>query len=334
MLAPPLLLLAAAGSAIAADAAGLEVSCEHKSGCAITVDGALWSHSPTTKTRAGGRWCSSDDGLLEPTAQRAIEGSDGMGSYSGTALSWRCGGVPYETAVRVYSSAEGDAAIFSQRWPEGASGTALGEPKVPGPGGVQEQVLSAFPSIAPPAQDLDQSYAVVWNQMVGGMADGTKYGAWGPATAAAGVASGTMAGPMVFWSPPGSAAGASGLVLAPVTHAMEMNLFWSNASKSLEAGLLGSIREIPANYTAETLLFLGPDARSACAPRPCGPNAAVHGFGVALRRYKGKDTGFPAGGWGADATLSHLGYYSDNGAYCAPHLTQPLLLSTNRSHHS
>jgi hypothetical protein len=38
-------------------------------------------------------------------------------------------------------------------------------------------------------------------QMVGGMADGTKYGAWGPATAAhGGVPSGTMAGPMVFYS--------------------------------------------------------------------------------------------------------------------------------------
>jgi hypothetical protein len=101
-------------------------------------------------------------------------------------------------------------------------------------GGVQEQVISAFPTLAPTARP-GQSYMVrrrpriphappppprlvralgptseprqvVWNQMVGGMADGTKYGAWDAASAKErGVASGTMAGPMVFW---GEAAGA------------------------------------------------------------------------------------------------------------------------------
>ena len=140
---------------------------------------------------------------------------------------------------------------------------------------------------------------------------------------------------MLLFAPLSATSYYASLTQAPVTHAMEMNLAWSTASRSLQAGLLGSIREIPANYTAETLLFLGPGARSACAPRPCGPNAAVHSFGVALRRYKGKDTGFPAGGWGADATLSHLGYYSDNGAYCVPHLTQPsAAFRRGHSHHS
>jgi hypothetical protein len=150
--------------------------------------------------------------------------------------------------------------------------------------------------------------------MVGGMADGTKYGAWGPATAAhGGVPSGTMAGPMVFYSDETGQQGSSGLVLTPITHAMEMNLYWDNATSTLQAGLLGSVASIPVNYTSETMLFKGPSA--GCAPRPAGAGCAVHNWGVALRKYKGKDTGFPAGGWDADATLSHLGYYSDNGAY-------------------
>ena len=33
---------------------------------------------------------------------------------------------------------------------------------------------------------------------------------------------------------------AEGLVLAPVTHAMEMNMYWHNATKTLQAGLLGA----------------------------------------------------------------------------------------------
>ena len=54
-----------------------------------------------------------------------------------------------------------------------------------------------------------------------------------------------------------------------------------------------------ANYTSETMLSLGPAMPSACAPYPCGGNAAVRAWGQALRRYKGKDTAFPAGGYGS-----------------------------------
>jgi len=144
------------------------------------------------------------------------------------------------------------------------------------------------------------------------MADGTKYCAWGATTAkTGGVKSGTMAGPMVFFSESGQAS--SGLVLTPITHAMEMNLRWDNASGTLSAGVLGSVESIPANYTTETMLFRGPSDAAACWPRPVGAGCAVHNWGVTLRKYKGKDTGFPAGGWDVDKTLSHLGYYSDNG---------------------
>jgi hypothetical protein len=157
------------------------------------------------------------------------------------------------------------------------------------------------------------------------------YGAWDAEAvdAAGGVSGGTMGGPMVFW------ADDYAMVYSPITQAMEMNLQWSNSSSSmpastsvdshadegtsggssgaLEAGLLGSITEIPANYTSETMLFLGRRDPTICAPRACGINSAVASWGKALRRYKGKDTRFPAGGF--DQTLAYLGYYSDNGAF-------------------
>ena len=76
------------------------------------------------------------------------------------------GATEYETAVRVYGGATADGgehAVFSQRWPAGARDTALGPAAVPG--GPQEEVISAFPSISP-TEEEDQSYLVVWNQMV------------------------------------------------------------------------------------------------------------------------------------------------------------------------
>ena len=77
-------------------------------------------------------------------------------------------------------------------------------------------------------------------------------------------------------------------------------------SKIGGAWQLGSVTSIPANYTAETMLFLGTRDEAACLPFKCGVNSAVHGFGTTLRRYKGKDTGFPAGGFDADPTLAYV----------------------------
>ena len=429
-----------------AAAARLAATCSFTEGCAVAVDGAPWSVSNITKTRAKSSWCSSADGSLLPRKTEQVSGSDTLGAYTGTALLWSCGGVPFETSVRHYSLGAGEALIFAQRWPTGAQDTALGPPKVPGPGGPQEQVISAFPSIAAAPGTAPQNYMVVYNQMVGGMADGSEYGSWPPTTATTtttreddddsagqtpqncsgellpgvdfnggdiqrttaatpaaccrlcrdhpscavftwysdrdgtvhcglkshiakrlinqqdhtsgicrggvkapttGVKSGTMAGPMLFMGGgegkgTGGGSGSSSLVLAPATHAMEMNLYWEASTNTLQAGLLGSITDIPANYTSETMLYLGADDSAGCAPHPPGgPNCAVRGWGQALRAYKNKDLGskwaseednghyspphgFPAGGtavfppgatWSADPTLSHLGYYSDNGAY-------------------
>ena len=290
----------------------------------------------------------------------------GTDRFEGVRLAWACGAaaVPVETSVRVYGSLSSvtsatrgaAAAIFTQRWPRGAKGTAVGPPafsNVGDAGNAQEQVASVFPaiSVATAAEAARRrlrrpdnataaapfNYFVYRNQMVGGMADGTQYGAWdGSLTSLAG---GTMGGPIVIWGGgdedgAGGAGGAGGaaVVLSPVTNAMAMNMVFNNATKCVEVGTLGSIIEIPANYTAETMLYVSAGSAtssiattttaattsttatattattgSSCAPYRCGgPNAAVSGFGVALRRYMGKDTGFPAGGFDADPTLAYV----------------------------
>lgn len=159
-----LLSMATSLHATTASSDQLAVTCTFSGGCAIDVDGTQWSASNITKIRANGQWCSSADGTLEPKTEGPISGSDAMGDFSGSSLLWSCNGVPFETSVRVYNTPYGDAAVFSQHWPAGAAGTALGAPKVPGPGGVQEQVASAFPAISP-TDESAQKYMVVYNQV-------------------------------------------------------------------------------------------------------------------------------------------------------------------------
>jgi hypothetical protein len=288
-------------------ASRLGVACGPLGGCNITIDGSLWSSSILTAVRSHGVLCSTSNGTLKLVRSSGSAGSDRMGRYEAHTNHWSCGGSPFDTTVRLYSGLGdgGEALVFAQAWPDGAAGTAIASatPGKPAPGTAQEQVISLFPSITPAdSQALGQQRSfVVWGQMIGGMADGTKYANWGDATAH--VPGGTMAGPLVVWGK------AHALVLAPVTNGMATNLVWSGTSRTYSAGLLGSIDAIPAGVSTETLLYLGPSGAAACAPYACGVPSAVRGFGTALRRYKGKDLRFPSGGY--DPTLAYLGYYSD-----------------------
>ena len=128
-----LLLCAAAAIAAAGSAAptGLAATC-NATRCEITVDGVVFSSAPTASVHAEGKWCRSSDGTLVPAGPpRPLAGADRLGRFTGTALSWTCGGTLFETSVRTYRAAEGDAIVFGQRWPGGAgAGTALG-PAVP-----------------------------------------------------------------------------------------------------------------------------------------------------------------------------------------------------------
>jgi hypothetical protein len=103
-----------------------------------------------------------------------------MGTYTGTAVEWKCVDAPFETSVRLYDlGAEGEVAVFGQHWAIGASGTSRGpaNPRHQDPLNAQESTISGHPSIMPTTSaDLGpQSAFIYYNQMVGGMADGTKY---------------------------------------------------------------------------------------------------------------------------------------------------------------
>jgi hypothetical protein len=99
----------------------------------------------------------------------------------------------------------GEALVFTQTWPGGASNTAVGPPvpKVSNKLPVdltanQEQVSSVFPAISPITRGGSaQSYMLYYDQMVGGMENGTRYGQWGDGTSS--LVGGTMGGPLTVW---------------------------------------------------------------------------------------------------------------------------------------
>ena len=143
--------------------APLSIDLTSTGGLRIAINGKLFSQSATTAFREGGRRCSTRDGTLKPVgAATPFAGTDRLGSFEGVRLAWACGAaaVPVETSVRVYGSLSSvtsatrgaAAAIFTQRWPRGAKGTAVGPPaffsNVGDAGNAQEQVGSVFPAIS------------------------------------------------------------------------------------------------------------------------------------------------------------------------------------------
>ena len=183
---------------------------------------------------------------------------------------------------------------------------------------------------------------VYFNQMVGGMEGGTSFGKWAPD---APVPGGTEGGPTVLFT----ADQARALVLSPWTNPLAGSSVRTAAAgkddaapapAALEFGLLGSIASVPAGFEFGTAAWAG-----------AGVNDAVRGFGGALLRLRGKlvaaapaldppasdpnssDSSAgskrskallkpPPVAWpwldfseDGDLSISHLGVYTDNGAY-------------------
>ena len=112
-----------------------------------------------------------------------------------------------------------------------------------------------------------------------------------------------MGGPVILFDQP--APGASNtMVLGYFSNFLSGSCNQDNQTGALDFGLMGSITNIPANYSSSMMLFYSPD----------GINAAVEGYGSSLLKFYGK----PGRQWEAasdDVSIQSLGYYTDNGAY-------------------
>ncbi len=89
------------------------------------------------------------------------------------------------------------------------------------------------------------------------------------------------------------------LTISPYSNFMSGSQY-IDASGQLNCGVMGGVTSIPAGFDFETIVYYGG-----------GVNAAMRGWGAALRARSGKT---PASR-DADHSINYLGYWTDNGAY-------------------
>jgi hypothetical protein len=219
-------------SLLHAASGALSLSLDKNWAYTLSVDGQPWlSSGPTRLHNVSLAKLSSSEG----------SGQDVLGAYAEHQLDYACApgsaDVCFSTLIRDYASADPHTplVVFLQRHVCERNGTAVSSDV----GGAKEAVLSAFPSFAVGSDEPELGYMVYYDQMVGGMEDGTRYGRW---AAGEGVVGGTMGGPTVIFD----AAQKHALVLSPWTNVMAGSSVQAAPATSgddafLEFGLLGSI---------------------------------------------------------------------------------------------
>jgi hypothetical protein len=157
----------------------------------------------------------------------------------------------------------------------------------------KEKLMAAAPrfTVEAPEAPAQRGFFTYYDQMVGGMANGTKHGIWG----VDGIPSGTMAGPVVVFNP--DRAGA--IAISPASSFMSQSGCHDRAAQALEFGLMGSITEVPKGTCWSVAVSSG-----------ATPTEAVNTLGSRLLERHGKRP-FAA----RDVSLEKLSYSTDNGAF-------------------
>ena len=279
----------------------------------VSIGGEPWLASAPTRFHSDGRWYSSADKTLVLTGhQSGVSGSDGIGQYTATTLSWKGGDTRYQTVFRQYAS----ACVFEQVYPDGASNMSLGNTSTNV--GV---ISSAFPSFDVAAGEARRSRNAPRLGYFNWQGEGVpgnpqpSAGLWPPAADPANATGSECRG--VNQPAPCALSGVLAIfeeglghtaVLSPANnfivaaHQYELIAPVSGGGRlALSYGLQSRLTEIPAGFGLMTIL------QAAAA----GPNAAMQEWGGALLRRSGK----PKGAWRTDRSLNTLGYTTDNGAY-------------------
>lgn len=273
---------------------------------AVKLDGSVWLSSGPYSVHYGGKqYTSVPGGGLSLTGSSTFQGSDVIGAYNGTALTWTGpAGGSFETRFLYYSA--NNAIAFEQVFPDGLTGTALYS------AGAYNDLTSAFPTFAPDATPEESGLAyTAWN---GCMCPGHT-GQWSQQSS---FAFGREAGVLAIFN-----ASASTVVISAANNFMVAALAWPSGvgNKVFGAGLMvscgslqiecaqpwltyhpaqGTVDPIPAGFSHRTLLVAGQ-----------GVNSTMHAWGDALLALGNKTRPGPD----VDMVVSQLSYWTDNGAW-------------------
>lgn len=284
------LLLSTAAAAAAAATPTITLAPHKTSGqYDILVDGRVWLPAADVPVALHGH----DD--LKPQAEAPSAASAGReGTFAAATTTTY---VSARTGVRIVTSAvvfpEIASIVFTQSFPDGATGTATGD---------RDGVLSSFPAFhvdnLPAAASSGDAPRRGYLQFAGDMVgSGFHVGEW--SNKSTGVASGIAGtGPLCVFSEDNSVAA----VLSPYENAMAASQVFDKDSRALVYGVMGNVTSIPKGYQISTLVTFAPG----------GVNNAMMAWGDAMLARTGKKR---LAAWDKDFTLQYLGYSTDNGAY-------------------
>jgi hypothetical protein len=238
----------------------------------------VWLTSDATDFHIDKKWAGNS---LVQTGNTTSSGSDALGLFSKTTISWSQKGSTFlvDTAFRVYES--GDIIAFEQNWVSGANDTAVdtAEPL--------EEVLSSFPAFKLDPKIAESNLATMsWEGafMDGTRADSKDISNIGPQPGKfpEAVRVGSAAGPIVLFDQDQHGAGDS-LVLSPMGEFMVHNFAKRDSGtprKALCSGIMGSVKNVPPGFMHSTVIFHG----------TAGVNNAVTDWGDALLKFHNKTT--------------------------------------------
>jgi len=253
----------------------------------LSVQGdTAWLHSGPTSVLHGGQWRSTGDGSLKVNKTEVTSGEDELGAYSSNTVTLLGDDVTMEIEARSYGMLRPDTVVFVQRFPDGVTGSKFDANKT----------NTAFPAFNVTSAEEDVGYMSYGGMMLGDYSK--SFGRWGPTADINDGMDGT--GPLVLFNKNGSA-----MVISPFNNVMAASAWHDKESAILKYGIMGGVEEVPAGFELKTIAYCSQD----------GIGEAIAGWGSTLRFVSNKTDEVVKYHQSQDLSLTHLGYWTDNGAY-------------------
>ncbi|KAJ8045291.1 hypothetical protein HOLleu_08272 [Holothuria leucospilota] len=224
---------------------------------------------------------SRQNGTLRPISGDQFRGMDPvLGSYLQVDLTWsttELNPVQIITTFKLFDHFP--AVIFSQNFSLGGlRNTSIGD---------ENGLSTIFPSFTFKGEEGDTGF-LSYGQ---GFLKNVIAGRWGDSGHK--INTGLQGGPLALFS-----SGGSTVVISPSSQFMAASMTYQNEDQSINCGIMGKVKEVPQDFTMETVLYFGEGVKN-----------TFESWGkFLLTKYQtNRHTD-------ADMTLRYLGYWTDNGA--------------------
>ncbi|XP_076436393.1 uncharacterized protein LOC143275932 isoform X2 [Babylonia areolata] len=260
-----------------------------------------WLTSGPFFVNHNGQTLDTDNGTLKVDKNTyGTSGHDKLGQWQDTKWILRAANNPnvtiMEARIRTYPIDRPGVVIFSQTFPNGLNGSR---------GDSVNHTISGFPTfrLRQGVTNTSLAYLMFAGYMAG---DRSKtFGRWTPATAdIPGGLDGS--GPLAVYDKQGGV-----ILISPLDHSMAASVWRRGGEEEGEEeglaawGVMGGVDSLPAGFSLQTLLYYGDQ----------GVTRAFRSWGKTLRDWFGKTDDVVKEYQAMDITLTHLGYWTDNGAY-------------------